>query len=289
MYLSPAVALVSNVDPEHLDHHGTLEVLEQTFLSFLKKVPFYGFAVMCVDHPVVQELVPQVGRRVVTYGFAKQAMYRPANISNAGLDTTFTVFQDEEKLGEITLGMPGRHNVCNAMGALAVSMELGIPFSVIQGALDGFTGVQRRFTVRGEAAGVCVVDDYGHHPVEIEATLSAAEDSFPNRRVVAVFQPHRYSRVKDLYSDFCAAFNGAGHVVVCPIYAAGETPLEGIHHTTLAEDMRRRGHRGVVDVESLAHATDHLLQELRAGDVVVTLGAGNVNSICEALLQRLPV
>jgi UDP-N-acetylmuramate--alanine ligase len=287
LYLSPAVALVSNIDREHLDHHGTMESLKKTFLDFIRKVPFYGFAVLCIDHPVVQSMVPNVGRRVVTYGFAKTAMYRPGNVLNDGVKTEFDLYRNDECLGRISMDMPGRHNVCNAVGAVAVSMELGMPFQTVAASLDGFTGVRRRFTIRGKRAGVTVIDDYGHHPVEIEATLSAAEEAFPESRVFAVFQPHRYSRVKDLYDDFCAAFNRAGQVVVCPVYAAGEEPIEGIDHVSIAEDMRRRGHRGVHSVDSLDEAQDYIADLVESGDVVITLGAGNVNAVCDPLLSRL--
>jgi UDP-N-acetylmuramate--alanine ligase len=287
LYLSPAVALVSNIDREHLDHHGTMDALKNTFLEFIRKVPFYGFAVLCIDHPVVQAMVPDVGRRVVTYGFARTAMYRPANLVCNGLRSEFDLYRLDDCLGRIALGMPGRHNVANAVGAAAVAAELGMSFEQIAQALDGFTGIQRRFTVRGEKNGVIVVDDYGHHPVEIEATLSAAEDAYPNSRIVAVFQPHRYSRVHDLYDAFCAAFNRAGHVVVCPVYGAGEVPIEGVNSMQISEDMRRRGHRGVVGVASLDEAREHILEIAEEGDLVITLGAGHVNSICEPLLQQL--
>jgi UDP-N-acetylmuramate--alanine ligase len=287
LYLAPAVALVSNVDREHLEHHGTMEQLKQTFVDFIRKVPFYGFAVLCIDHPVVQAMVPNVGRRVVTYGFAKTAMYRADHVETDGLRTRFDVFHNKTCLGQIELGMPGRHNVCNAVGAIAVSMELGMAFEQVAASLHGFCGIRRRFTVRGEQGGVTVVDDYGHHPVEIQATLSAAEDAFPRSRILAVFQPHRYSRVQDLYDDFCAAFNRAGRVIVCPIYAAGEAPLEGLHHETMAADMRRRGHRGVQAVSSLDEAVELVAGLAQPGDVVVTLGAGNVNEVCDPLLERL--
>jgi UDP-N-acetylmuramate--alanine ligase len=287
MYLSPAVALVSNVDREHLDHHGTMDALKQTFLDFIRKVPFYGFAVLCIDHPVVQTMVPHVGRRVVTYGFAKTAMYRAANMHHDGLKTTFDVYCSDQHLGLVSLGMPGRHNVTNAVGAIAVAMELGIDFDTLTASLDGFSGLRRRFTVRGVAGGVTVVDDYAHHPVEIEATLAAAEEAFPDAKLVAVFQPHRYSRVHDLYEAFCTAFNGATHVVVCPVYAAGESAIDGIDHQTIADDIRRRGHRGVVGVASLEEAELVVASLVGPTDVVITLGAGNVNAICDPLLERL--
>jgi UDP-N-acetylmuramate--alanine ligase len=257
LYLAPTVALVSNIDPEHLDHYGDFAALERIFLEFVRKVPFYGFAVLCMDHPVVAGLIPRIERRVVTYGFSRQADYRASHVRPSGLQTTFDVHRHDEVLGEITLGMPGRHNVTNAVGAVATAMELNVPFAVVSEALRDFTGVQRRFTWVGEQAGVQVIDDYAHHPVEIEATLEAAESAYPDSRVIAVFQPHRYSRVNDLFDEFCNAFNRADVVVVCPVYAAGEQPI------------------------------DALAGSVRPGDVVITLGAGNVNRVCSALLERL--
>lgn len=287
MHLAPTVALVTNIDPEHLDHHGSFEALKATFLDFTRKVPFYGFAVLCADHPVVQAMIPQVERRVVTYGFARYADYRASRVRTEGLSTTFQVHYRELLLGEVSLDMPGEHNIANALGAIACAMELGVAFTTVAQALHRFTGVQRRFTVRGEVDGVVVVDDYGHHPVEIEATLQAAEAAFPSKRLVAVFQPHRYSRVRDLWDEFCSAFNRATEVVVCPVYAAGESPLEGVDHHAIGKAMRDRGHRGVVVVDGLDQAVEHLTGHAAADAVVVTLGAGNVNAVCDSLLARL--
>ena len=287
MLLSPTATIITNIDPEHLEHYGTVDVLEDTFVDFANKVPFYGFSVMCLDHPRVQHLLPRIRRRVVTYGFARQADYRATHVHTAGLKTTFEVAKGEEILGEICLAMPGQHNISNAVAAVAMAMELNIDFPAIREALDGFTGVQRRFTVVGEAAGVTVIDDYGHHPVEIEATLQAAESAWPERRIIAVFQPHRFTRVQHLFDEFCGAFNRAAEVVVCPIHAAGEEPIEGVDHQHIANVMRNRGHRGTVAVDGLEGATAHLKGMVRAGDVVITLGAGSVNAICPTLLAIL--
>jgi UDP-N-acetylmuramate--alanine ligase len=287
MLLSPTVALITNIDPEHLDHYGSVEKLEETFLAFANKVPFYGFSVLCQDHPVVQRLIPGVRRRVVTYGFARQADYRASRVRSAGLATTFRLHHHDQALGDITIGIPGRHNVCNAVGAAAIALELDVPFETVAKALDRFTGIQRRFTVRADVSDVLIVDDYAHHPVEIDATLHAAEEAFPERRVIAVFQPHRYSRVQELWTEFCTAFNRAAKVLVCPIYQAGEKPIEGIHHHRIASDMRDRGHRGTVVVDSLDDAQSWLATNVEPGDVVITLGAGNVNQVCDALAQHL--
>jgi UDP-N-acetylmuramate--alanine ligase len=224
---------------------------------------------------------------VVTYGFARQAEYRAANLRQEGMISHFDLIRRDELLGQIALGMPGRHNVSNALAAAATSIELSIPFGSVKQALDGFSGVQRRFTVVGEVGGVTVIDDYGHHPVEIVATLEAADHAWPDRRVVAVFQPHRFSRVENLWDDFCGAFNRAAEVVVCPIYAAGEQPIVGIDHALLADAMRNRGHRATRSVDSLEAAATHLAQTVSPGDVVITLGAGNVNQVCQGLVERL--
>jgi UDP-N-acetylmuramate--alanine ligase len=287
MLLAPTVAVITNIDPEHMEHYGSFNRLTDTFVDFANKVPFYGFTVACMDHPVVQELLPRMKKRVVTYGFSRQAGVRAEGLVFHGDRTRFTVLRDDEDLGQIELHMPGRHNVQNALAAIACGLELEIPMDQIRAALNGFGGVQRRFTVRGEAGGVMVVDDYGHHPVEIRATLEGARAGFPGRRIVAVFQPHRYTRVEALLSDFCRAFNLADHVVVCPIYAAGEAPIEGVDQDAIVRGLRAHGHRSVTEVADLARALAHLAGEVRDGDMVITLGAGNVNTVCDPLLKAL--
>ncbi|HJN77951.1 MAG TPA: UDP-N-acetylmuramate--L-alanine ligase [Myxococcota bacterium] len=287
MYLAPTVAVVTNIDPEHLDHYGDFETLKQTFVRFVNKVPFFGFGVVCLDHPVVQELLPEMRRRVVTYGLTRQAGLRADELVAAGLSTSFTVLHDDEVLGRVSMNMPGRHNVQNALAAIATGLELDIPFETMAVALDGFSGVQRRFTVRADVGGVLIVDDYAHHPVEIEATLSGARQGFPDRRIVAVFQPHRYSRVRDMENDFCRAFNRADHVIVCPIYAAGETPIEGFDSWRLADGLRAHGHRSVEAAESLGDAHERLVGVCEPGDLVITLGAGTVNTLCDGLAEEL--
>lgn len=287
LMLSPTVNIITNIDPEHLDHHGTVERLEAAFVEFANHVPFYGFSVVCLDHPRVQKLIPAIRRPVVTYGFARQADYRAANVESTGLTTTFSVHHHDQALGQVALGMPGRHNVANATAAIATALELDVPFATVQKALQGFTGVQRRFTVRHEVNGVLIVDDYGHHPVEIEATLEGADESFPDRRILAVFQPHRYSRVVNHRAAFVSAFSRADIVLVCPVYAAGEEPIEGIDQAALASEMRERGHRGTVPVDSLEDAAAWLAAECNPGDVVITLGAGTVNQVCDLLADAL--
>jgi UDP-N-acetylmuramate--alanine ligase len=287
MLLAPTVAVITNVDPEHLEHYGSFEKLVDTFVDFANKVPFYGYAVLCLDHPVVQEMLPRIRRRVVTYGLSVQADYRGEELGYDAFESRFAVWRGEERLGEIGLGMPGVHNVSNALASIATAVELDIPFEIAAAALEGFTGVQRRFTLRGEAAGRLVVDDYGHHPEEIDATLGAARRGFPERRVVAVFQPHRFSRLSRLRAEFSRCFNQADEVVVCPVYRAGEEPIEGLDHRIMAQEIRAHGHRSVHAVDSLDQAVEHLVQTGREGDIVLTLGAGDVNRVCGDLLERL--
>jgi UDP-N-acetylmuramate--alanine ligase len=203
------------------------------------------------------------------------------------LISRFDVYHQSEKLGPVALSMPGAHNVSNAVGAIATALELNIPFDVVSKAISEFSGVQRRFTVHADVAGVRIVDDYAHHPVEIRATLEAARQGFPNRRLIAVFQPHRYSRIRDLWDDFCNAFNDADRVLVCPVYAAGEQPIDHIDHERLAQEIARRGHRGAVVVLDLDDAVAQLARESKVGDLVITLGAGNVNQVCSGLTGAL--
>lgn len=287
LFLHPTVAMVTNIDPEHLDHYGTLENLEATFLEFVNKVPFYGYSVLCLDHPAVQRMLPQVRRQVVTYGFSRMADYRASQVVQDGLHTSFQVYRGEICLGALQLHMPGVHNVSNAVGAVAAAMEMDIPFETIQRALHDFTGVERRFTVVGEPNGVLLVDDYGHHPAEIAATLKGAEEAFPHRRILAVFQPHRYTRLASLWGEFLSAFQHADQVWVCPIYPAGEPPMEGVDHARFAAELGERGHRGARIVGSLEDAIAGLNDEIRTGDVVISLGAGSVNTVVHALAQRL--
>ena len=295
MLLPPTVAVVTNIDPEHLDHWGSMEALVDGFAAFASKVPFYGFAALCLDHPVVQGLLPRLRRRVVTYGLSASAEVRGDNIVFDGMSTRFRVWWKDQPLGEIQLGMPGGHNVANALAAIAVGLELDIPFAQLQAALQGFAGVDRRFSVRAEGPlvggtsedVVTLIDDYGHHPAEIRATLSAAIGAWPGRRVIAVVQPHRYSRVADLFEDFARCLNAATHVVVTPLYSAGEAPIPGIDHTHLALRLSELGHRSVYAADSLDEATAHLRALLRPGDVVLTLGAGDVNRVLADLASSL--
>ncbi|MBW2261375.1 MAG: UDP-N-acetylmuramate--L-alanine ligase [Deltaproteobacteria bacterium] len=281
--LTPTVAVITNIDPEHLDHYGSMEALADAFVEYANKVPFYGLAVLCVDHPGVQAILPRMTKRFVTYGTSSQADYRGENLEHDGLVTRFDLWAHGKKWGRVTMRMPGRHNALNALACLAVSGELGIPFDVATEALQKFEGVARRFTVRGQALGATLVDDYAHHPEEIRATLEAAHEAYGNR-VIAVFQPHRYSRVSLLSDEFARSFNRADELIVTEIYAAGETPVEGVSGESLARCIRDHGHRSVTFLPTLSEVVDHLAGSMREGDVVITLGAGNVSWVLKELL-----
>ena len=287
------VAVITNIDPEHLDHYGDFEGVKKAFHQFVENVPFYGFAVMCLDHPEVQSLVGEIrDRRVITYGRNPQADVRLLDIENRDGVQHFSVEirdrirQTQLRIDGLELPMPGIHNALNATAAIAVADQLHVPAEAIRRGLKGFTGVKRRFTKTGEVGGVTVIDDYGHHPVEIAAVLRAARQS-ARRDVVAVVQPHRFSRVHDLFDDFAACFNDADTVIVAPIYAAGEQPLPGVTHEELVNRIRARGHRDarVLDKpEDLAALIDSRVED---GDYVVCLGAGNITQWATALPGEL--
>jgi UDP-N-acetylmuramate--alanine ligase len=283
--LSPTVAVVTNIDPEHLDHYGSLAALQHTFVDFINKVPFYGLAVLCLDHPHVQAILPSVEKRHVTYGLAPLADFRAVDLAFDGLRTRFTAVARGQTLGTVELAMPGQHNVLNSLAVLAVADFLGVDFEVYRAALAGFSGVGRRFTVRGDARGVMVVDDYGHHPAEIRATLAGARAGFRDRRLVVAFQPHRYTRTRDLMGEFARAFNEAEVVAVCDVYAAGEEPIEGATSARLVEEMRACGHKGALHVPRRSDVAGALAGELRDGDLLITLGAGDVWMVGEEILR----
>ncbi len=286
MHLSPTVAVVTNIDPEHLDHHGTFERLQQTFCDFIQKVPFYGLAVLCLDHPGVQALLPRIDRRIATYGFAAQADWRARDVEFDKLDSRFEVVREGKKIGRFAVRMPGPHSVLNCLATLAVADEMGVPMEVAKKALASFGGVDRRFTIVGDAGGVLVVDDYGHHPAEIRATLEAAQRGF-GRRVVVGFQPHRYTRTRDLFSEFETAFNRADVLFVTDVYAAGEARIEGIDSERLAAGIRRHGHKAVTHVTTPKALLPALAEEAKGGDLVLLLGAGDIGQIGPALVELL--
>lgn len=292
--LTPTIGVITNIDPEHLDHYGTHENVKDAFVEFANKIPFYGLAVLCVDHPHVQAILPRVTRRLVTYGVSRQADYRVNPPQFEGLETHFEAFRRGESLGWFSIRMPGEHNVLNALSAIAVADELEVPLDVIRDALAGFHGVQRRFTVLGQPAfekggkrgDVIVVDDYGHHPAEIEVTLDAAERGF-DRRVVVAFQPHRYTRTQALFDDFTRSFNKADLVLVTEVYPAGEEPIEGATGQALAEAIRAHGHNAVRYVPDKDEVADALLRDIEPGDLVIALGAGDINASAKRLVALL--
>ncbi|HZZ83843.1 MAG TPA: UDP-N-acetylmuramate--L-alanine ligase [Anaeromyxobacteraceae bacterium] len=284
--ISPTLAVVTNVDPEHLDHWKTPAALRQGFVDFVNRVPFYGLAILCVDHPTVQSLIPDVEKRFVTYGEAPLADYRLSSIALEGPAVAFDAFRKGEPLGRFRVGMVGRHNALNALAVIALADEMGIPTEVTRAGLASFNGVQRRFTVRGEAAGVTVVDDYGHHPAEVKATLKGARESF-GRRVVCVFQPHRYTRTRDLLDEFVTAFNDADVLLLSEVYAAGEEPIPGVSGEKLAEAIRAWGHKDVTFVPERAGLAEAARARVKSGDLVLTLGAGDVTAVGPELLKLL--
>jgi UDP-N-acetylmuramate--alanine ligase len=285
--LAPTIAVVTTIDAEHLDHYGSLDAIRDAFVAFVNRVPFYGAAVLCLDEPNIQRLIPRIEKRIVTYGLESGADLVARRLHLAGMTSRFEVFQRGSLLGEIELQIPGRHNVLNALAAVGVGLDLEIPFATIRRALAAFTGVQRRFQILGRPRGVTVVDDYGHHPAEIRATLAAAKAGF-DCRVVTVFQPHRYSRTLHLRTEFLTAFNLADVLLVMDIYPAGEAAIPGVTAEDLANGIRSHGHRDVTYLgSSRTRVVEHLADIVRTGDLVITLGAGDVSQLGPELLQRL--
>ncbi len=277
LLLAPVVAVVTTIDREHLDHYSSLEEIQDVFTQFVNRVPFYGAGVLCLDEPNVQAIVPRVTRPVITYGTSAQADLVISEITLDGLSSRFRLAYHGDDLGAFELpGPPGIHNVRNAAAAAAVALYLDVPAELIRAGLAGFTGVGRRFEVKGTIAGITLIDDYGHHPVEIQATLAAARGC-SYERLLVLFQPHRYTRTQHLWDDFCRAFNQADVLVLTDIYAASELPIPGITAAALAESIRAAGHKHVVYRATLPESVEYLLHEARRGDAVLAIGAGNVN------------
>jgi UDP-N-acetylmuramate--alanine ligase len=287
--LTPTVAVVTNIDPEHLDHYGTHEKLKDAFVEFAGRVPFYGLSILCLDHPHVQDILPRIQRRHVTYGLTPQSDYSARGIQFRGLSTSFNAYRRGEPLGGFTVSMPGAHNVLNCLATIAVADELEVPLDVTKQALSTFGGVARRFSVVGNLHGVTLVDDYGHHPAEIRATLEAARRAFPGdeHRIVVAFQPHRYSRTQDLFADFTKAFNQADVLLMTEVYAAGEKPIPGVSAERLVQSIREHGHHHAEYVPNKADLPELLHRIARPGDVIIALGAGDVNASVRDLRVRL--
>lgn len=276
--LTPTIAAVTNIDPEHLDFYGTHQALKDAFAAFVEKVPFYGLAVLCLDHPDVQDLLPRIQRRHVTYGVSAQADYSARSVNYQGIATSFVAYRRGDELGEFTVRMPGQHNVLNTLAAIAIADELEVPFDVMKESLATFHGVARRFSVIDVVDRITLIDDYGHHPAEIEATLDAARRAF-DQRILVAFQPHRYTRTQRLFDEFTRAFNKADVVLVTDIYPAGEKPIEGVTAERLCRDMARHGHHGVRYIADRAELSAELARQARPGDVVISLGAGDINRV----------
>jgi len=284
--LSPTIAVVTTIDEEHLDYYRDLEHIKETFLQFINKVPFYGSAVLCLDQENIQALLPRVEKRFVTYGLKGQADLMARDITLKAMRAEFTVLRRQEPLGPLRLRVPGLHNVYNALAAVAVGLDLELPFPVIREGLEEFTGVDRRFQIKGTVRDILLVDDYGHHPAEIQATLAAAKAGF-DRRVVVLFQPHRYTRTQKLLREFFTAFYQADVLLVTEIYAAGEPAIPGVSGRRIAEGVARHGHRDVTFVPDKGELAAAVLPRLMAGDLVLTLGAGDIVRVGEEILERL--
>lgn len=279
--LHPAITVVTNIDNDHLDYYGTIENIKRAFVQHINSVPFYGCAMLCVDDANVREILPQIKRRYFTYGF-KNADFIATDIRNHGIGYKFNVLLKNKKLGTIIVKSQGRHNILNSLAAVAVGVELGIPFKKIAAALASFAGVGRRLEIKGEKNGITVIDDYGHHPTEIRATIAAVKDSWPKRRLIVLFQPHRYSRTAHLYKDFGASFGRADQVKLFEIYAASEKPVPGVTSALIGDIIKKKGG----NVESFRGA-DATAETLKRGDIVLTLGAGDVWKTGEEILKKI--
>jgi UDP-N-acetylmuramate--alanine ligase len=286
LMLSPTLAIVTNIDEDHMESYAGLEDLKEAFVRFVNKVPFYGAVILCLDEPNLQSLIPRIKRRIVSYGFSGQADLSIVNPVWHGFHSFYQLRYRGESLGEFRLSIPGRHNILNATAAIAAGLDLGIPAQILKTALEGFRGADRRFQVKGQARGITVIDDYGHHPTEVRATLEAARQS-GDHRIVVVFQPHRYSRTQYCFEEFARAFYQADVLVISDIYAAGEEPIEGITSERLVEAVKTHGHKNARHVANLSEISVILEPELKAGDLVMTMGAGNVWKVGEELLDRL--
>lgn len=282
--LLPIINVVTNVDEDHLDHYGTREAIDDAFVAFMNSVPFYGMNVVCGDDPGVRALLPRVKRPVMTYGFAADNILRAVPLESGAI-SRFTVWQNGVELGEVRLPQPGRHNILNALGAIGAALSADIAFADCVSGLGSFGGVGRRFEYKGEREGVTVIDDYGHHPAEIAATLATARQVFPGRRLVVAFQPHRFSRTQAHFGEFCKVFDTVDQVLLTEIYAASEKPIPGVSGESLAQGMRQVSETPVAYYRTIAELTDALPEYLRPGDVLLTLGAGTITRVGPLYLE----
>jgi UDP-N-acetylmuramate--alanine ligase len=289
LQLSPAICVVTNIDNDHLDHYQNMDNLREAFARFINRMPFYGFALVCGDDPGVTHILPRVVRRCITYGFKEGNDLRAVVDKSAGLTTTFTLFKGAQRLGTATLKMPGKHNVLNAVAAIGVGMELGMSFEDCAKGLDEFSGVRRRFQVKGEAQGITVVDDYAHHPTELDATLKAARDALKGRngRLVVAFQPHLFSRTQMLYKEFASVLEQADEVLLCGIYPARETPIPGVSSQLIVDLLEAKGRPPVTYCFDQADLLPKLVKSLRQGDLFLTAGAGTIDALGDQVLNEL--
>jgi UDP-N-acetylmuramate--alanine ligase len=284
---SPTIAIVTNIDLEHLDFYNDIDDIKQTFLKFIERIPFYGLAVLCLDNPHVKALLPHIRRRFITYGIHSDADLQACDICCKGLESNFRLEYRGKDLGIFRLGLPGLHSVYNTLAGIAVALELELSLDTIRESLESLEGVQRRMEIKGHVHGITVMDDYGHHPTEIRTTLKAVHACWPEKRVVVVFQPHRYSRTAALFDEFICAFDQTDQVLVLPIYAASETPIEGVDSSFVCQGIERKCRKKTLYMESREDAVAYLQQTLRQGDLLLTLGAGDVWKVGEACLHSM--
>ncbi len=285
--LSPSMAVVTNIDREHMEHYGSIEAIRETFISFINKIPFYGTSILCMDNEEIQGIIPRLKKRYMTYGMTSQADLRGGDVEKKGLGVSFEVTYRDRSLGRIAVGMPGEHNVLNALAAVAVGLELDMDMGVIKKGLKNLGGLARRFQIKGEQKDILVLDDYGHHPTEIIATLKTVKDCWPEKRLVVAFQPHRYTRTRALFDRFVISFNDADVLIVAPIFSAGEDAIDGISADLLARKIKEHGHRDVRFCPREEDVLSTLLSVAEPGDLVMTLGAGSIYKQGEKFLTKL--
>ncbi len=287
MALSPTIAVVTNIDYEHVEHYKDMNGLRRTFVDFINKIPFYGLAIVCLDNEEIQGIIPLLKKRYITYGMNPQADLRATEIERGKLDVSCEISYQNESLGRVVVDMPGNHNVLNALAAISVGLELDIGVKNIKKGLRNLGGLARRFQIKNEKNGILILDDYGHHPTEITATLETAKEYWPEKRLIVVFQPHRYTRTEALYDRFVISFNHADILIVAPIYSAGENPIEGVNSEGLCRGIKEHGHREVILCKNQNEILQTLLGLIRPGDLVMTLGAGDIYRVGDELLKKL--
>ena len=285
--LSPTIAVVTNIDQEHMEHYGSMEEIRETFIHFINKIPFYGTAILCLDNEEIQGIIPRLKKKYLTYGMTSQADLKAKDVEKEALGVSFEVIFHKQSLGRITVGLPGKHNVLNALSAVAVGLEFNLDIQVIKEGLRNLGGLERRFQIKGQRDHITVLDDYGHHPTEIMATLKTVKECWPEKRLIVAFQPHRYSRTKELYDRFVISFNEADVLIITAIYPAGEKAISGVTAEWLAQGIKEHGHKEVIVCPHQKEILPALKSLLKADDLVITLGAGNIYQVGEALLDEI--